>query len=380
MDDNTKYVKKIAIIAHQAFSLYNFRGALIQELTSKGFVVYALAPDYDYEMKCKVTSLGAIPFDYSLERTGMHPGRDFHDLLKLILLVHRLKVDISFSYSIKPVIYGSFAARISGIKRVFSMVEGLGHVFIEDGEQGKLKKNILIDLVLAMYKIAFRCSTKVFFLNPDDAYYFISRGLIGKKKTALIPGIGVNLKHFVPAPFPDNVVFLLIARLIREKGIYEYIQAIRLIKMEYHDVEFLLVGDVDSNPSSITREEADSWVADGLVEWPGAVADVRPWIARSSVFVLPSYREGVPRSTQEAMAMGRAVVTTNVPGCRETVDEGENGFMVPARDAFSLKEAMCRFIRDSSLIKKMGMKSRIKCEDTFNEKDINKKILDIIED
>lgn len=371
--------KKIAIIAHQAFSLYNFRGALIREIISRGFIVYALAPDYTEETKGTVISLGAIPIEYRLDRTGTNPVMDVVSFFQLINILRRLDVDVSFGYSIKPVLYGSCAAKLLHIPRIYSMIEGLGHIFIDDELSNSYKRLSMRSIVTFMYYMALRYNDKVFFLNPDDSNFFISRKLVGKDKVAQIPGIGVDLQHFALAPVSEKpVTFLLIARLLREKGIFEYIEAIRKVKENYPDIRCLLLGDIDTNPSSIKREQVQNWVAEGLVEWPGAVSDVRPWIASSSVFVLPSYREGVPRSTQEAMAMGRAVVTTDVPGCRETVDDGINGFIVPPRDSLALANAMCNFIRDPSLIRKMGMKSRKKCEARFNEIDINNRILAIM--
>lgn len=367
---------RIAIIGHQAFSMCNFRKSLIKELVSIGYFVYALAPDYDEEKKSVIASLGAVPIDYKLERTGTSPFKDLIGCLELGIILKKLDVDLTLGYSIKPVIYGSIVSKLCGNQHVYSMIEGLGHVFIEVTAKNRLKNSLLRIFVSFMYRLSLKCNDKVFFLNPDDANFFVSKKLVKKNKVVKIPGIGVNLKHFAFClAIEDPVTFIFIGRLLKEKGIYEYISAVRCVKASHPMVKFTILGDTDSNPSSVKKEEINRWVSEGLVDWPGNVADVRPWIASSSVFVLPSYREGLPRSTQEAMAMGRAIITTDVPGCRETVEDGTNGFIIPARDSQALADAMLKFIIDPILITSMGLESRKQCQNKFNEENINLQIL-----
>lgn len=217
----------------------------------------------------------------------------------------------------------------------------------------------------------------MFFLNKDDINEFSKSRIIPSTRAFLLGGIGVDLDEWAPAPpVTKPIVFLLIARLLREKGLLEYAEAAKLIKQKYNNIRFVLIGSLDSNPGALSRTEIDAWVAEGILEWPGQVADVRQWISRASVFVLPSYyREGVPRSTQEAMAMARPIITTDAPGCRETVIIGKNGFLVPVRDIDTLAEAMEKFIQEPELIEEMGRASRLIAEERFDMRKINRTIL-----
>ena len=228
-----------------------------------------------------------------------------------------------------------------------------------------------------MLKFAFGRLNKVFFLNNDDVDLLVRGNIVPLNKTILIDGIGLDLAWYVPVePIVKPITFALTARMIKEKGIYDFIEAARLVKAVYPAVRILLVGGVDLNPGSIKESELVSWVDEGLVEWAGWVGDVRPWLARSSVFVLPSYyREGLPRSTQEAMAMGRPVITTDWVGCRNTVTHGVNGFMVPICNPTSLADAMMKFIEHPELVKIMGAESRRIAEERFNVHIINRQIM-----
>lgn len=369
---------RICIIGNQAFSLINFRGSLIEYMVGYGFEVFALAPDYDKDTRKVVQSLGAKPVDYSLSRTGMNPAKDASDVLRLALLLRRLKPDITLSYAIKPVIYGTFAAWLVRTPKRFAMVEGLGYVFASPEGAEMIKRRALRGAVRILYAMALRSANLVFFLNQDDIDEFSKSRTIPLAKAFLLGGIGVDLDEWTPAPIvTEPVTFLLAARLLREKGIAVYAEAARLIKQRHQYVRFILIGSLDTNPGALSRKEVEVWVAKGILEWPGRVPDVRLWMAKASVFVLPSYyREGVPRSTQEAMAMARPVITTDAPGCRETVVDGKNGFLVPARDAKALAEAMERFILQPELIERMGEASRKMAEERFDVHKVNRLILE----
>lgn len=368
---------RICIIGNQAFSLINFRGSLIECMVGYGSEVFALAPDYDKDTRKAVQSLGAKPVDYSLSRTGMNPVKDASDILRLALLLRRLKPDITLSYAIKPVIYGTFAAWLVRTPKRFAMIEGLGYVFTPPEGAEPIKRRALRVAVSMLYAKALRRANLVFFLNKDDIDEFSKRRIIPPKKAFLLGGIGVDLDEWAAAPpVTRPVKFLLAARLLREKGIVEYAKAARFIKQKHHDTRFVLLGSLDTNPGALSRDEIMAWVAEGTLEWPGHVPDVRLWMAKSSVFVLPSYyREGVPRSTQEAMAMARPIITTDAPGCRETVIAGENGFLVNVRDVPSLAAAMERFILQPELIEGMGLASRRIAEERFDIQKINQKIM-----
>ncbi|MBA4384751.1 MAG: glycosyltransferase family 1 protein [Anaerolinea sp.] len=367
--------KKIAVIGNQALSLINFRGLLIKEMVSRGHHVFALAPDYTPESRAAVTAFGATPVDISLARTGMNPVRDMIDLLRMAKQLRALKPDVTFAYFIKPVIYGTLAASLASVHKRYAMIEGAGYVFI-DSSQPSRRRRFLRQMVTQLYRAGLGRAHRVFMLNPDDRDLFVGEHMVNPNKVRLIDGIGLDLDHYSSSPTTTNPVsFIMVARLLREKGIQEFIDAARRVKTVHPEVSFFLVGSVDSNPGAVKEPEVQSWVKDGLVEWPGQVTDVRPWIAKASVFVLPSYREGLPRSTQEAMAMGRAVITTDVPGCRQTVENGVNGLIVPARNAEALSKAMLTLIERPELVALMGAASRRIAEERFDVHRINSQLL-----
>jgi len=369
--------KKIAIIGSQAFALWNFRGPLIQEMVKRNLEVYALAPDYDNYTCEKVRKLGAKPVQYRLSRTGLNPFRDAVDFLGLIATLRRIKPNVTFSYTIKPVIYGTLAAWVVGVPRRFAMIEGLGYAFTAPGEREEMKRRGVRTIAQFLYKLALRRATKVFFLNPDDLNEFVQKRLVHSEKAFLLGPIGVDLRAFTPAPpVSEPITFLLAARLLREKGVLEFVEAARRIKSKYSNTRFIVLGGLDTNPGAISGKEVEGWVKEGLIEWPGHVADVRPYLAQASVFVLPSYREGVPRGVQEAMAMARPIIATDAPGCRETVIPGVNGFLVPVRNVDALVSAMERFINEPELIERMGKESRRIAEERFDVHKINRVLLE----
>jgi glycosyltransferase involved in cell wall biosynthesis len=292
-------------------------------------------------------------------------------------LLRRLELDGVFCYFIKPVIYGSLAARAARVRHRFAMVAGLGYVYTPGSAGMSLRRRLLRWIVSRLYKLAFASCEKVFFQNKDDVDFFVSQGLVDPARPVLLAGTGVDLSRLEASPPPTRPLsFLLMARLLREKGICEYVDSARLVSRKYPNARFVLLGGIDPNPGGLTRRVVEEWAAEGVVEWHDHVEDVRPWIAASSVYVLPSYREGKPRSTQEAMAMGRPVITTDVPGCRDTVDEGVNGFLVPARNAEALAAAMLRFIDQPDLVVSMGRESRRLAEERFDVHQINAIILE----
>jgi glycosyltransferase involved in cell wall biosynthesis len=298
-------------------------------------------------------------------------------LVKLTLTLRRLKVDAVLAYFIKPVIYATLAAWLAGVPRRYCLIEGAGYVFSE--HEAPIRHRALLRwAVTQLYRLALSRAERVFFLNRDDIDLFQSEAIIAPGKAAMIGAIGVDLAHWAKAePVLEPIVFILVARLLREKGIHEFAAAARLMRTKYPQTRFLLVGGRDSNPASLSESEVVSWVDEGILEWTGVVADVRTCLARASVFVLPSfYREGVPRSLQEAMAMGRPVITTDTPGCRDTVVEGRNGFLVPARNVDALVAAMTRFVETPGLIASMGEESRHLAEARFDVHQANRILLD----
>ncbi len=366
---------KIAVISNQAFTLLNFRGPLLTEMVRRGHEVLAFAPNHDADTRAALRAMGVAPVDYPLDRAGSNPLRDFATILNLYRLLRRHRPDICFSYIIKPVIYGTIAAWLAGVRHRYGMIEGLGFSFTPTPDRS-LRKQILQRVIATLARFSMAHIDRLIFLNPDDLEEFVSGRMIAAERTGLLGGIGVDLMDWKQTPLPEGpVTFILVARLLRDKGIDDYVAAARILRASYPAARFLLLGGLDENPAAITRAEVESWVAEGLIEWPGQVV-VKLWLAQAHVFVLPSYyREGIPRSTQEAMAMGRPVITTDVPGCRETVIEGLNGFMIPARDPKALAAAMRRFLDNSSLIAKMGQESRRLAEERFDVHIQNRKLL-----
>ncbi len=370
----------LAIISSQAFSLVNFRGLLIQELVRSGVSVLALAPDFDQSTRSEIEALGAKPVDYSLSRAGMNPLSDAMDTLRLAKILHEIKPDVTLGYFIKPVVYGSIASWLAGVPKTFAMIEGLGYVFAQDQNgRGSLRRGLLRLVVTWLYRLALTRANRVVFLNDEDISEFCERRILSPEKAFKLGGIGIDLHDWAPSPpVTQPVTFLLAARLLREKGIVEYVTAARGIKSRYPSIRFILLGGLDPNPGGLTRTEVQGWVKEGLVEWPGHVA-VKPWLSQASVYVLPSYyREGVPRSTQEAMAMARPVITCDTAGCRDTVVHGENGFLVRPRDVDSLIEAMERFIDRPELIGSMGLASRRLAEQRFDAHVANRRLMDLM--
>lgn len=374
-------MKNIIIIGTVASSILGFRKDLICTLCEEGYTVYAFAVDYSYEQKTEVLRLGATPVDYKLNRTGMNPFKDILTILELKKLIQEIKPDIVFSYFSKPSIYGTIAASFSKVPRVVAMLEGLGYIFTEQPEGVTFKLKILKKLQIFLYKVAFPLLDNLVFLNPDDPIDLLKNNNINTKNTEVLGGIGLDLSEYpLSSPPKDIIRFIFVGRLLAEKGIKDFLKAARLIKDKYSKVEFIILGKIDdSNPGSLSQLELDMFIKSGLVIYPGQVNNVNDWLLNSSVFVLPSYyREGVPRSTQEAMAIGRPVITTDAPGCRETVEHGVNGYLCPPHDHIAIAKAMESFILDPKLIESMGLKSHEIAKEKFDSSRVNIRLVKMI--
>lgn len=365
-ENQTSHHMKVLLIASYANSLANFRGPLLKALLAEGCEVHGAAPNASEILRNKAGFERVVWHNYPLQRAGMNPVSDIKSFWRLYRLIRHVQPDVILPYTIKPVIYGLLAARLAGVSHRFALITGLGYVFV-DGRNG-----FLSGVVRRLYKLALARAEKVFFQNPDDEALFRSLGILSPGvPSVVVNGSGVDLAHYAVESPPTDPSFLLIARLLGDKGVREYVEAARRVRASYPDVVFHLVGAVDENPDSVTQPELDSWVEEGMVNYWGRLVDVRPAIAKAAVYVLPSYAEGTPRTVLEAMSMGRAVITTDAPGCRETVIEGENGYLVPVKSIDALVEAMLRFVQQPDLIAQMGQRSREIAEKKYDVHKVN---------
>ena len=364
--------RKVLLLGSFAPSLINFRGPLIAAMVERGHEVFAAAPDIDADVAAKLEALGATPLPVALGRTSLDPLATWRSGRALRATVKAVAPDVMIAYTIKPVVLGAAAARAARVPCFAAMITGMGYAFLG----GLHPKRIAIRLLaMAMYRRALSASQLVIFQNEDDRRDFRRMRLLpAGKPSVVVNGSGVDLGHFAPAPLPREISFLMIARFLRDKGIGEFGTAAARLKAEFPQVRIRLAGWLDESPDAIGRDELDAILAGG-VENLGLLADVRPAIAQAGVYVLPSYREGTPRTVLEAMAMGRAVITTDAPGCRETVVDGENGLLVPPRDADALYRAMRRFVEEPGLARTMGVASLRLVREKFDVQAVNAAIL-----
>jgi glycosyltransferase involved in cell wall biosynthesis len=365
--------RKVLLLGSYAPSLINFRGPLIAAMVERGHDVFAAAPDIDSDTAAKLVALGATPVPVVLGRTSLDPFATWRSGRQLRALVREIAPDVMIAYTIKPVLLGAIAARAARVPCFAALITGLGYAFLG----GLAPRRLALRLVaMLMYRRALAASQLVIFQNEDDRRDFRRLRLLpAAKPTLVVNGSGVDLGLFGPRPVPARTDFLMIARYLRDKGIREYGAAAARLKAEHPEVRVRLAGWLDESPDSISPAELASMVAGG-VEDLGQLDDVRPAIAGASVYVLPSYREGTPRTVLEAMATGRAVITTDAPGCRNTVVDGENGFLVPVGDSDSLYRAMRRFVEEPALAQRMGEASLRLVRERFDVDKVNAAILE----
>lgn len=329
--------KHIVISINTSWNIYNFRADLIRALQAGGYRVTALAPKDAYSDRLRDLGCDYVPIE--MDNKGTSPLRDLQLLLAYRRRLRKLRADAFLSFTPKPNIWGALAAQSLGIPTVQN-ISGLGTAF--------LQKGALQRLVILLYRLALRRAGVVFFQNKDDRALFEDLDILASGRARLLPGSGIDLNRFSqpPArPFDgDRARFLLVARLIADKGVREFVDAARRVRQSYPEAWFGLLGFLDvANRSAMSRAEVDAWQAEGLIDYLGETDDVRPHLATADCVVLPSYREGTPRSLLEAAAMGRPLIATDVPGCREVVAPGRNGYLVEVRDADALAQAMVQF-------------------------------------
>ncbi|WP_272694360.1 glycosyltransferase family 4 protein [Providencia sp. PROV036] len=356
-----------------------FRRDLIKNLVKEGHTVYAFAIDYTNSTENAIIKLGAIPIRYTLQRTGLNPLKDFATIFQLTQLFKEYQIDSVFSFFIKPSMYGTLAAKFAKCSIKIAMIEGLGFIHTPSASGETFKKKLLKIVHGLLASLTYAYADKILFLNPDDPKDLKKFTLLNKDKIEVFGPIGLNLENYPyqKVKIDKTIRFIFIARLLREKGIFEYIAAAEKIKSKYNNVEFVVLGGLDEeNPGGIKLNQLKELVNNNTIIYPGFVDNIPRWISSAHVFVLPSsYREGVPRSTQEAMAIGRAIITTNVPGCKETVKDGYNGFLVSKWNVDELVIAMENFLLNPTLIETMGDASYKIAVNNFDEKKITPRLV-----
>ena len=362
---------KIAVLSSHTPSLFWFRMDMMTAFLDAGYEVVAIGNEPEEKWNKQFADRAIGYRQIYVERNGTNPAKDLKTLFSLKKVLTEEKIDRIFAYQAKTVIYGSIAAHQLGIKEIYTLIAGVGSVFLGHGI-----KNELVQTVLCLeYRIALRHCINVFFQNKDDSAVFIGKRILTEEKIVFINGSGVNIEKFIPSPVPETPTFLFIGRLIRDKGVEEYLDACRLVKGKNKNVRCLLVGPYDTNPSALKPEDLKKYIDDGSVEYFGEQADVRPYLNQCSVYVLPSYHEGTPKTVLEAMASGRAIITTDAPGCKETVTEGLNGYLVPVKNANSLANKMLYLANNHEAASRMGNESRTVAEQKYNVNIVNNVIM-----
>lgn len=364
---------RVLLVGSYGLSMLNFRGVLISTLVAKGHEVHVAAPGLKGKLAHALERLGAIVHDTPMARQGTGLIADVNYLLLLVRVFRKTAPGLVITYTIKPNIWGAFAGAWTRTRTV-ALVTGLG-IFFTDTGHTTLKTWIMKLLVHALYRQATNRNWRVVFQNQDDVTDFRMAGcLTDLSKVRMTNGSGIDLEHYRPVPLPEAPHFLMISRILGAKGVREYALAANAVKKSHPEARFRLVGFHDQGPDAIPDAELSAWIADGL-EYLGPAEDVRPYLAECRVYVLPSFREGTPRSVLEAMATGRAILTSHAPGCRETVTDGVNGFLVPVRDVDTLADRMRQMIEDKTLARRMGEASLRIVREKFDVHKVNAALL-----
>jgi len=371
--------KKILIICSYPDSILSFRGPLISQFLINNFEVHIACPNLtNNPISNELTNLNVNLHDISLSRTSMNLLKDLKTIFNLFIIVRSVKPDKIFMYTVKPVIYGLIISPMARVKSLFPMITGLGFAFQNQLGKKNLLKIFTSKIVKFLYFIALKNASKIFFQNHDDRIQFLTEGIINvNQKYFITNGSGVDTDFFQYSPIKNKNVFLCISRLLVSKGIREYVCAAREIKKTNPDARFLLAGWIDDNPDSIGAKELHKWIENQDIEFLGKLnnqIEVKKAISQCAVYVLPSYREGTPRSVLEAMSMGRPILTTDVPGCRQTVEIGSNGLLVSSMDESSLIHGMNFFLTNQDQIDEMGNNSRKLALRRFDAKIVNNAI------
>lgn len=370
-------MKKIVLIGALPDSLTNFRGELLKEFVNTGAEVYAFAASATEEQSMKIKNMGVAFVEFPVQRNGLNPFKDLKTYWVLRNKLKEINPDVVLAYTIKPIIWGGLALAGNKTAKFYALVTGLGFAF--QGES--LKRRLLTKAVSLLYKASLARAAGVIFQNGDDLNVFSSRGIVSEKKCHIVNGSGVDTSHFSPQESQEkSPTFITVARLLVEKGLRIYAEAARKVKQKYPDAVFRLLGSPDPSPDGIPMSEVLQWQNDNIVEYLGETNDVRPHLASCHIFVLASYYgEGLPRTIIEAMAVGKPILTTDNVGCRETVTNGQNGFLVPIKNADVLAEKMIWYIEHKHEWKRMGDASREMAVELFDVNKVNSQMFKIME-
>lgn len=356
---------KFILISPKNRTAYNFRGDLVKRIIAAGYEVIVTGPNMDNVDK--IEELGARFELIPIDKNGVNPIHDLKYMNALRKLFKREKPDVTLGYTSKPVIYGSIAARLAKVPHRAAMVTGAGYAFTATTAKAKIIKLI----VSILYKIAFNSANVVIFQNDDDKEQFVGEKLVKAQKCMVVNGSGVNTEKFAIAPYPEQTTFFMLSRVMYSKGIREYLEACRIVKEKHPEVRCMLLGACEGIQDSISPEALKEYTDSGIIEHFGETDTVADYYKQCSVYVLPSYREGTPRTVLEAMSMGRAVITTDAPGCRGTVIDGETGYLVPVKDAEAVAEKMIDFIEHPEKIATMGAASAKYCREKYDVEKVN---------
>ena len=372
---NQQGSKRVAIVYNTSDYLLRFRTELMSSLQSAGAEVVAITPRD--RTTARLMSLNVRWREWRLEGKTLNPFSDLFALLHLRRILNDERPDAILNFTIKPVLYASIVSRWVGVPTVVSMITGMGSMFLADN----LRKRAMLPLIHGAYRVALRNNRRVLFQNYEDLSYFVTKGLLSQQKAVRTPGSGVNLSKFtINHDDVQKGSFLLVARMIEAKGVRAFVEAARIVKARFPHATFTLVGPVVRDSGAVSRDEIAAWEREGCIEYFGEQPDVRPFLARAEVYVLPSYYfEGVPRSILEALAMGKPIVTTDWRGCRDTVDPGVNGFLVPPRNAEALAAAMARFLEEPALSSAFGEASRRMAEEKFDVNAVNRTVMEALD-
>ena len=372
-------MKHILIIASYGPSLINFRLNLIKKLISKGYKVSVASPKdrFSDNLQKELKDLGVNINIFSLSSVSLNFFKDYKTILEIFRIIKISKPNIVISYTAKPVIYTGLVLKYFKKISYFPMITGLGYAFIH---KELIKHKIVKYIITKLYQISLKNSSKIIFQNKDDQSLFLELKIIKDQNTSnVVNGSGVDLNTYPLSDLPSKPVFLMISRLLVDKGVREFVEAAKIVRSRFSNARFQLAGSLDENPSSITAKELQSWINEKHIEYLGEIKSVQPILRLCKYYVLPSYREGTPRSTLEALSTGRPIITTDVPGCRETVVHEKNGLLIPARDIASLTNAMIRLLEEKEeVIQNMGKESFLIAKNKFEVNKVNDSLFNIM--